>query len=193
MTRLTWAATLLGLGLIGCGAPQPAEETAAAPPAAAPGADAPAAQAAGPTRAVATLQTAQGASAGTATATLADGRVMISLAAQGLPPGRHGVHIHTTGRCDPPSFESAGAHWNPTSMQHGLEPPPGQHAGDMPNLTVGPDGRGSLEYHLEGGDFTGLLDQDGSAFIVHAAADDQRTDPSGNSGDRIACGVFNAG
>ena len=74
-----------------------------------------------------------------------------------------------------------------------MENPQGQHAGDMPNLTVGSDGRGALEYRLEGGGFDGLLDDDGSAFVVHALADDQRTDPSGDSGDRIACGVFARG
>ena len=89
-------------------------------------------------------------------------------------------------------FESAGGHWNPGSTQHGLENPKGAHAGDMPNLTAADDGTGSLTFTLKGGTMAQLLDADGSAFVVHAGQDDQKTDPSGNSGDRIACGVFAA-
>lgn len=188
MNRLAWTATVLTFALAGCGSPEttePAEATSAAP--------APATALDGDTRAVALLRTADGTAAGSATASGAGGQVMISLTVEGLPPGQHGVHVHTTGRCDAPSFESAGGHWNPTNQQHGLENPQGQHAGDMPNLTVGQDGRGTLEYRLEGGGFDGLFDADGSAFVVHARADDQRTDPSGDSGDRIACGVFERG
>jgi Cu-Zn family superoxide dismutase len=145
-----------------------------------------------PAGASATLQTAQGAPAGTARVVPMDGALAISIQVEGLPAGEHGVHVHMTGRCDPPSFESAGSHWNPTGAQHGLENPQGQHAGDMPNLTVDQNGRGSLDYVLKGGDLAGLLDTDGSAIIVHATVDDQKTDPSGNSGGRIACGVFTA-
>lgn len=188
MNRLAWTATVLTFALAGCGSPEttePAEAPSPPPaPAAAPG-DA--------TRAVATLRTADGTAAGSATASGVGERVTISLTVEGLPPGQHGVHVHTTGRCDAPTFESAGGHWNPADQQHGLEDPQGQHAGDMPNLTVGQDGRGTLEYQLDGGGFDGLFDADGSAFVVHAAADDQRTDPSGDSGARIACGVFERG
>ena len=145
------------------------------------------------TQATATLQTAQGEAAGTATATSAAGGVSIALNVTGMPVGEHGVHVHTTGRCDPPAFTTAGPHWNPTEAKHGLENPQGQHAGDMPNLTVAADGTGTLSYTLKNADFAGLLDADGAAFIVHAKADDQTTDPSGDSGDRIACGVFAAG
>lgn len=144
-------------------------------------------------RALATLQTTQGEVAGSATATASEAGVTISLNVEGLPPGPHGAHVHLAGRCDAPTFESAGGHWNPTDAQHGLEGPPGQHAGDMPNLTVNAEGRGSLEYRLQGASFEGLLDADGSAMMIHADADDQRTDPSGASGGRIACGVFRAG
>ena len=144
-------------------------------------------------QAVAMLQTADGQQAGTATATQADGGVQIALEVQNMPAGEHGVHVHTTGACTP-DFSAAGGHWNPTDQSHGLEDPEGQHAGDMPNLTVGEDGSGSLEYMLEGGaTWDGLMDADGSAFIVHAGQDDQTTDPSGDSGDRLACGVFEAG
>lgn len=188
MNRLAWTATVLTFALAGCGSPEttePAEAPSPAPATATAPGDA--------MGAIATLQQADGTAAGSVTATDTGGQVMISLTVQGLPPGEHGVHVHTTGRCDAPTFETAGGHWNPTSQQHGLEDPAGQHAGDMPNVTVGQDGRGALEYRLEGGSFAGLFDADGSAFIVHAGADDQRTDPSGDSGARIACGVFERG
>lgn len=186
MNRLAWTATVLTFALAGCGSPETTEPAEAPTPAPAE-TPAPAAQA------VAMLRTADGTAAGSATARGDGDRVMVSLSVEGLPPGEHGVHVHTTGRCDAPTFETAGGHWNPTSQQHGLEDPQGQHAGDMPNLTVGQDGRGTLEYALVGGGFDGLFDADGSAFVVHAGADDQRTDPSGDSGDRIACGVFERG
>lgn len=187
MRKITIPIVILTIGLAACGdtAEEPVDETAmdsAAPT-----------ETAAPMQAIAMLQTAEGEAAGTATATAAGENVEISLEVEGLPPGEHGVHIHTTGSCEAPTFESAGGHWNPTSQQHGLEDPAGQHAGDMPNLTVDDDGSGTLEYQLAGGTFDGLMDADGSAFVVHAMEDDQVTDPSGNSGDRIACGVFSAG
>lgn len=112
-----------------------------------------------------------------------------------LPAGTYGAHIHMTGRCDAPDFASAGGHWNPMSRQHGSENPQGPHMGDLPNLVVDAGGTGSLLFDvphgtLRGGDH-GLLDADGAAVIVHASPDDYRTDPSGNSGARIACGVLN--
>jgi Cu-Zn family superoxide dismutase len=182
LRKLIVPTAILVMGLTACGSPEPAEETAdtAIPTEA-------------PTQATATLQTADGAAAGTAMATQVGDTVMISLNATGLPPGEHGVHVHMTGSCEAPDFASAGGHWNPASETHGLEDPPGQHAGDMPNLTVAEDGTGTLEYQLVGGTFEGLMDADGSAFVIHADADDQMSDPSGNSGDRIACGVFTAG
>jgi Cu-Zn family superoxide dismutase len=141
--------------------------------------------------AVARLVSAEGDDVGIVTATSAGESVMISIEATNLPAGEHGVHVHTTGQCEGPAFESAGPHWNPEMMTHGLEGEEGQHAGDMPNLEVAEGGTGSLEYTLAGGaTFAGLMDADGSAFMIHAMADDQATDPSGNSGDRIACGVF---
>lgn len=180
-------AVALVIGLAGCGSPGTEETTATTDNALSSGTGA-----AGPQRAVATLQTSQGAAAGSATVTAAEGGVKLALNVESLPPGPHGAHVHMTGSCDAPEFESAGGHWNPTEEKHGLEAPQGQHAGDMPTLTVGGDGRGSLEYLLQGGSFEGLLEGDGSALVIHAAADDQKTDPSGNSGDRIACGVFRA-
>jgi Cu-Zn family superoxide dismutase len=143
--------------------------------------------------ATAALKTAQGAAAGTVKVSEIAGALSVQLNVEGLPPGDHGVHIHMTGKCEGPKFESAGGHWNPTGMKHGLDSPQGQHAGDMPNLVVGADGAGTLTYSLKGGTLAGLLDADGAAFVVHAKKDDQKTDPSGDSGDRIACGVFAAG
>lgn len=191
MQRLPWTAAVLTFALAGCGSPQPAQQTETPSDTSAP--TTPATDAQG-LQATALLRTADGLDAGRAVARAGpDGQVTVMVDAQGLPPGPHGVHVHTTGRCDGPTFETAGGHWNPANAQHGLEPPPGQHAGDMPNLVVGQDGRGSLEYQLVGATFEGLLDSDGSAFMVHASADNQRTDPSGDSGDRIACGVFERG
>src|SRR5207237_5743237 len=112
----------------------------------------------------------------------------------GLEAGTKGVHIHEVGRCDPPSFQSAGAHLNPAKAEHGTSNPRGPHAGDLPNLTVETGGRGHLEttaprVSLEKKGAILLIDADGSAVVVHERADDMRTDPDGNSGARIACGV----
>lgn len=152
--------------------------------------DAPMTADAAPRTAVAMLRTATNADAGTATATEVPGGVRVALQVRALPPGPHGAHVHTVGRCDAPDFTTAGGHWNPTSRQHGTQNPAGPHGGDMPNLLVGTDGVGSIAFTLPSGTFEGLLEGDGSAFMVHAAADDLKTDPSGNSGGRIACGVF---
>jgi Cu-Zn family superoxide dismutase len=178
----TISAAIMVFGLAACGSSTP-ESQEAAPPAT-------------PTEtameAVAMLQTADGQSAGSASATETPDGLAIALNVEGMSPGEHGVHLHTTGSCEPPKFESAGGHWNPTERQHGLDNPQGHHAGDMPNLTVAADGTGTLEYTLAGATLAGLLDADGSAFVVHAMGDDQKTDPSGDSGDRIASGVFSA-
>ena len=126
-----------------------------------------------------------------ATATVAEsGGVRVRLEAAGLPPGTYGVHIHSVGRCDPPGFESAGSHWNPTQRQHGRLNPMGWHLGDLPNLTVGTNGAGEAEFTITGMSLNDLLDADGAALVVHAGPDDYRTDPSGNSGARLACGVI---
>jgi Cu-Zn family superoxide dismutase len=119
----------------------------------------------------------------------------VRIEATGMSPGSYGAHVHTTGRCDAPAFASAGPHWNPTGQMHGKDNPKGMHKGDLPNLMVGADGRGSLEYTIPNAILSGMLptklvDEDGAAVVIHARPDDYRTDPSGNSGDRIACGVL---
>jgi Cu-Zn family superoxide dismutase len=108
-----------------------------------------------------------------------------------LPPGVHGMHIHSVGTCTPPSFDSAGPHWNPAHKEHGSKNPKGPHAGDLQNITVGPDGKLKTQVTLEGMEqWEGegkLLDGDGASLVIHANPDDYMTDPSGNSGPRIAC------
>ncbi len=140
--------------------------------------------------ATAVLRMADGTEIGRAVASEANGGIRVSLDASKLPAGPHGAHVHTTGRCDGPDFTTAGSHWNPTGKKHGTENPMGPHAGDFPNVQVSADGRGKLEMMLPAGTMAGLMDADGAAFVIHAAADDYKTDPSGNSGGRIACGVF---
>lgn len=122
----------------------------------------------------------------------------IRIDARGLPPRMHGVHVHSIGRCDAPDFKSADSHWNPTTRQHGHQNPAGFHSGDLGNLGVGPDGRlvaGLLmpgARVADGSDGVGpvLHDADGAALVIHARPDDENTDPSGNSGDRIACAIL---
>lgn len=125
-------------------------------------------------------------------ATLEDGAagLVIRLAGTGMPAGTHGIHLHMVGKCDGPKFESAGAHWNPENKQHGTENPAGAHKGDLPNVTVAADGTLSETLTVTGVTMAELRDSDGSALVVHAQPDDNKTDPSGNSGDRIACAVI---
>ena len=140
------------------------------------------------------LVTASGADAGTAMVTVAGKKLRLNAEVKGMTPGPHGVHLHMVGRCDAPSFESAGGHWNPGRAQHGLDNPRGAHRGDLPNIDVGADGTGSLVATIDAAMIDGeggLLDNDGAAFIVHAGRDDMVSDPAGNSGSRVACGVFN--
>lgn len=148
--------------------------------------------AAGGASAVAMLRTSAGADAGRATATEVSGGLRFTVDVKDMPPGTHGVHAHTTGRCDAPGFETAGPHWNPTAMKHGTMNPQGPHQGDVPNLIIDSGGRGTVAATIPGATMAGLLDADGAAFVVHAGPDDLKTDPSGNSGGRIACGVFQA-
>jgi Cu-Zn family superoxide dismutase len=133
---------------------------------------------------------------GTLTLTESGGAISVSGQLSGLAPGEHGFHIHTTGKCEGPSFESAGAHWNPTGKGHGTNNPAGPHLGDMPNITVGPDSTVNVQAATPGGSLHGenpLFDGDGAAIVIHASADDYKSNPSGNSGNRIACGVVTGG
>ncbi len=131
---------------------------------------------------------------GTATLAQEAEGVKVTATLTGLPAGSYGVHLHAVGKCDGPDFTSAGGHFNPATKQHGNLNPAGEHAGDLPNITIGADRRGTLDamrpgLRLVDGDAP-LIDADGAAIVLHAAPDDYRTDPSGNSGARIACGVI---
>ncbi len=113
-------------------------------------------------------------------------RTVIKVEAEGLPYGVHGIHLHAVGRCDGPDFKSAGAHWNPAGKQHGHDNPQGAHLGDLRNLEAGADGRATASFTVDGD----MGDADGTSLVIHAKPDDNKTDPSGNSGGRIACAVL---
>src|SRR5437899_6434246 len=134
----------------------------------------------------AVLKDAQGKVVGAATLNEVSGGVKIVVQVSGMKPGEHGFHIHAVGKCEPPAFTSAGAHFNPYGKKHGHKNPEGAHVGDLPNLTVGADGTGSIDATAAG---LGLKDVVGLALVIHADPDDEKTDPAGNSGARIACGV----
>ena len=118
---------------------------------------------------------------------------MIAVELTGIPAGPHGLHLHTTGQCDAPGFTTAGGHLNPGAKQHGADNPAGAHLGDLPNVTADASGTVSVVIHFAGAPdalVAALFDADGSALVLHAGPDDYKTDPSGNSGTRIACGVL---
>ena len=140
------------------------------------------------------LKDAKGSDVGTATIVSKGPGVEVKLELKNLPPGVHAVHFHQKAMCDPPDFKTAGGHFNPTAKQHGFDNPQGHHAGDMMNFTVKENGTAKTTLKDDdvvlgtGSEANSLLANGGSSIMVHAKADDYKTDPSGNSGDRIACG-----
>ena len=139
------------------------------------------------------LNGGDGAAMGNVTLSEDPNGVTIKIDASGLPAGAHGVHLHTTGLCEGPKFASAGGHWNPGGKQHGRDNPAGAHLGDLANFEVAAGGGGSTSFLVAGVTISGaggLADADGTALVIHAKADDYKTDPSGDSGDRIACAVL---
>ncbi len=171
--RRHWIMTVIGivLGGAGCAAWQP-----------------------GAPQAIAELKNAAGDVVARASFWTEGEAVRIAVSAEKLPPGPHGMHLHAVGKCDPPDFMTAGAHFNPAGMKHGSLNPEGSHAGDLPNLEIGPDGKGALRLQTRsvtlGPGAASVFDADGTALVIHAGPDDYRTDPAGNSGGRIACGVL---
>lgn len=193
MLRNVIGGTVLAIGLVACGGAddenatviQEAGDTSSMMTAAttAPG---------GQARAV--LRDAQGAEIGTVTITQEGSNVRLMGDLTSLPAGEHGFHFHQTGTCEGPGFDSAGGHFNPTNASHGSEHPQGPHAGDIPNIT-GADGSTHVDQTnsmvtLMDGQPNSLFDADGTALVVHADPDDYETQPSGNAGARIACGVI---
>lgn len=146
------------------------------------------------TLATGTFATSAGGAAGSASVvTRASGNPVLRVKVSGLPAGVHGIHIHTVGKCEGPAFTSAGGHLNPSGHQHGKDNPAGSHLGDLPNITIDGHGNGELAQTLgvDAATLRGQIgDADGAAVVVHADPDDYRTDPSGNSGARIACAVL---
>ena len=141
------------------------------------------------------IYNAQGEKIGAAAFVQVESGVRITLDLNNLSPGMHGIHIHEVGKCDPPSFTSAGPHFNPEGKKHGLNNPAGPHAGDMRQLTVGAEGTAHAEFvdslvSLAEVAPNSLFHTGGTAIVIHASPDDQMTDPSGNSGARVACGVI---
>jgi len=140
------------------------------------------------------IKNAEGKSIGSGSLRETKDGVVLTVNVKGLPQGLHAVHVHSVGKCEAPAFTSAGPHFNPMNKKHGLENAAGPHAGDLPDMYVEKTGVGRYEVLLDSITFasgeTSIFDADGSTIIIHVTADDNVTDPAGNSGDRIACGVI---
>lgn len=151
-------------------------------------------QAQGPSSATANFMTSDGKPAGSAQLVETPKGLLVKVSLMNIPAGAHGFHIHETGACDAPGFQSAGGHFNPAGVEHGFLSTEGAHAGDLPNIYADAQGRVTAEYLVQdvslGGEQGDLLDDNGSALVVHAQPDDYQTDPAGASGARIACGVI---
>lgn len=144
--------------------------------------------------ATAPMKNAEGKEVGSVNLTQTRQGVLINVSVKGLPPGEHAFHVHAVGKCEPP-FTTAGGHFNPAGKKHGMMSADGQHAGDMPNLHIPQSGDLTVEVlnaniTLEKGKPNSVFDPDGSAVIIHAGGDDYKTDPTGEAGGRIACGVI---
>ena len=140
------------------------------------------------------LKNADGQNVGTATLAQTPHGVLLTIAVKGVPPGEHAFHVHAVGKCEPP-FNSAGGHFNPDNKKHGHEAAEGSHAGDMPNLHVPQNGELTIEIlntaiTLDKGKPNSVFKPDGTAIVIHAGKDDYKSDPAGNAGGRLACGVI---
>ena len=145
--------------------------------------------------ATAVIKDGKGQSAAKATFKVISGGVQMSVTVANLSPGVHAIHIHDAGKCDAPDFTTAGPHFNPANKKHGMQNPDGHHAGDLPNLTVGANGKGAFKSTIQnvtlaGDGATSLFHAGGTSVVIHEKADDMKTDPAGNAGVRIACGVI---
>jgi Cu-Zn family superoxide dismutase len=139
----------------------------------------------------ATLEDADSKEVGTVTLTAVPTGVLLDVNLTAVPPGDHAFHIHAIGSCEPPDFKTAGGHFNPEEDKHGLMNQAGPHAGDMPNIHIPESGKLHIEVLNQMVNLNmGLLDADGSAIVLHEGTDDYKTDPAGNAGSRIACGVI---
>ncbi len=167
MTQLIFPSVALAAFVATCAAPALAVETAKA-----------------------VLKNPEGMEVGTVTLTAVPSGVLLDANFTALPEGTHAFHIHGVGKCDPPSFKSAGGHFNPEEDQHGLENPAGPHAGDMPNIHIPESGKLRIEVLNQMVSLPGLFVGEGTSIVLHERGDDYVSDPAGNAGPRIACGVI---